>query len=300
MNLGAARKWLPVLIAGLMIVPLGCRTQPAPPTPPVVYSSPELKYRLFSHFGGVFWCDPDFYPIGRPGQEEQNALEQFPAIRADSDEFSAILKHLGLAKQSDYNNEEKLLIYREHKMLNHAVELAPSESVYRFTLRVGEGQGERIEGTITPSGDIKVLKREASFNTCPICLARGTLIDTPSGPMPVEKLLKGMAVWTNDGAGKRLIGQVVATATTPVPVPCQLVRVRLNDGRSVAASPGHPTAEGRALGNYQVGDVLDGALVMAVEPLAYDGGATYDLLPSGGAGLYWANGVLLKSTLGTD
>lgn len=45
---------------------------------------------------------------------------------------------------------------------------------------------------------------------------------------------------------------------------------------------------------------LDDTLVIAVELLAYDAGATYDLLPAGGSGLYWANGVLLKSTLAPE
>src|SRR3990170_6850770 len=92
--------WLLLFTVALVILPLGCGAQPTPtptPTPtPVVYSLPELKYRLVSNFGDVFWCDPDFYPVARPGQEEKNALEQFPVIRADSAEFSAILKQLDL------------------------------------------------------------------------------------------------------------------------------------------------------------------------------------------------------------
>jgi hypothetical protein len=49
-----------------------------------------------------------------------------------------------------------------------------------------------------------------------------------------------------------------------------------------------------------VGDTLDGALVIVVEQVIYEGGATYDLLPGGPTGLYWANGILLKSTLAAD
>jgi hypothetical protein len=107
-----------------------------------------------------------------------------------------------------------------------------------------------------------------------------------------------MAVWTEDDRGNRVRGMVVETRVTPIPLPLQAVRVTLSDGRAVTASPGHPTAEGRALGNYQVGDTLDGALIVAVEHVTYDGD-TYDLLPSGEIGLYWANGILLKSTLAT-
>ena len=278
-----------------------CAQQPTlTTTPPVIYSIPELKYLLISNFDQVFYVDPDFYPVAREGQEEKNALEQFPTISANAAEFSAILKHLGLPNKGEYTNEEKLRIYREHKKLTLAVEMTASGDTYHFILRVGEVQGERIEGTITRSGEIKVLKREPSFNTYPICLAKGTLIDTPSGPVPVEQLRKGMAVWTVDDSGKRTVAAVVETVMTSVPSPFQVVKVRLNDDRTVTASPGHPTAEGRALGDYQAGDTLDGALVAVVEHVTYNVGATYDILPTGSTGLYWANGVLLKSTLATN
>lgn len=312
--------WLALLAAGLVFLPSACGVQPTQtpgtqtpttqtpttqtpgtqtPTPPVSYSLPQLKYRLVSRFGEVFYCDPDFYPVAREGQEEKNALEQFPVIRTNEAEFSAVLEYLGLPNKAPYTNEEKLRIYREHKKLTFAVQTTASGDVYNFTLRVGEGQGERIDGTITRWGEITVLKREPSFNTCPICLARGSLIDTPAGPVPVEQLRKGMAVWTVDGWGERVRASVVETAVTPVPSSFQVVRVKLNDGRIVTASLGHPTAEGRALGDYQAGDTLNGALVVAVELVAYDSGTTYDLLPSSTTGLYWANGVLLKSTLAT-
>jgi len=75
------------------------------------------------------------------------------------------------------------------------------------------------------------------------------------------------------------------------------VRVVLADGRSVSASAKHPSASGLMLGEYRTGDVLDGAVVVSVENLDYDGEATYDLLPEGETGCYWANGILLKSTL---
>ncbi|MDZ4230448.1 MAG: Hint domain-containing protein [Dehalococcoidales bacterium] len=290
-------KWLLLLTMALVILPFGCgqQTQP-PPEPPAGYSLPELKYLVLDSFDEVFWCDPDFYPVGRPGQEENNALEQFTLIRSDEAEFSAILQRLNLPGKDDYADEEKLLIYREHKRLTYQVEMTLSGATYQFSLRVKEGQGERIEGTVTPSGSIKVSRREPSFNTCPICLTKGTLIDTPGGPVPVEQLHEGMTVWTADSAGNRVRGVVLKTAMVSAPSSFQVVKVTLSDGRTVTASPGHPTAEGRALGDYRNGDNLDGTPVVAVEHVSYDG-ATYDLLPSGGTGLYWANGILLKSTV---
>ncbi|MBI4303794.1 MAG: Hint domain-containing protein [Chloroflexi bacterium] len=290
-------RWSLLLTSALALLILGCRPQQPPP---IIYSLPELKYRLISNFGGVFYVDTDFYPVAREGQEEKNAQEQFPAIRANTDEFTAILAQLGLPNKAVYTNEEKLRIYREHKKLTLGVEMTPSGDIYNFVLRVGEGQGFRIEGTITQSGKITVLKREPSFNTYPICLARGTLIDTPDGAVPAEQLRPGMTVWTVDSDGKRIPAEVIKTVATPVPASFYVVRVTLSDGRSVTASPGHPTAEGRALGDYRTGDFLDAAVVVSVERLAYEGTATYDLLPSGGTGLYWANGILLKSTLASN
>jgi hypothetical protein len=284
-----------LLIMAAMLGPACAQEQP-----PVEYSVPELEYRLLAQFDNVFWCDPDFYPVGGEEQEEQNALEQFPIISANTTEFSAILAHLGLPEKSQYSDEEKLQIYREHKKLTYAVQMTPSGDVYDFSLRVVEGQGEEIAGRITKAGAITILSREPSVNTCPICLTKGTLIDTPSGPVPVEELCQGMAVWTIGDSGDRIAAAVVGTTMTPVPSLFQVVRVGLSDGRSVTAAWRHPTAEGRPLGEYEVGDTLDGAAVVEVEQVVYSGGATYDLLPGGPTGLYWANGILLKSTLAAN
>jgi hypothetical protein len=266
-------------------------------TTTTVYSVPELKYLLIANFGGVFYCDPDFYPVGRPEVEQQKALEQFSAIRADQPEFSAILKQLNLPNKTDYSLDEKVLIYREHKKLTLGVELTGSVSSYDFTMRVGENQGYRYTGTVTSAGKITVLKKETSFNTCPICLPIGTLIDTPNGFILVENLVQGMSVWTIDKTGNRIEAKVIKIAKTLVPIPFQMVKVSLDDGRTITASPGHPSATGIALGDYKVSDTLDGAKVIATEYVLYDGLATYDILPSGSTGRYWADGVLLGSTL---
>jgi hypothetical protein len=46
----------------------------------------------------------------------------------------------------------------------------------------------------------------------------------------------------------------------------------------------------------KVGDTLDGGIIAAVTAVPYSG-YTFDILPEGGTGFYWANGILLKSTL---
>ena len=120
---------LPLIVVGVLIIIFsGCQAKTT--TPSVRYTLPELEYRLMVGFGEVFWCDPDFYPIGRPEQENINSLEQFATIRAGTAEFSAILAQLGLPDRPEYSNEEKLLIYREHKKLAYALQVAVSGDVH--------------------------------------------------------------------------------------------------------------------------------------------------------------------------
>jgi hypothetical protein len=291
----ATIKWVLLLTAGLTILLGGCRGQSSPTT--TIYSLPQLEYRLFFNFPDVFWCDPDYYPVAREGQEQQNAIDQFPTIKSNQTEFSAILEHLKLQNKSVFTDSEKLLIYKEYKELTYAVQMTDLNGSYDFNLRVGKGQRERIEGNIETTGEIKITKREASVNTCPICLAKGTLIDTPIGQIPVERLTRGMSVWTVDDSGNRIATQIIETSATPVPLFFQFIRIELSDGRSVSASPGHPTAEGKTVADYKVRDTLDKAQVVSSDYTAYESGMTYDILPAGSTGLYWANVILLRSTL---
>jgi hypothetical protein len=106
-----------------------------------------------------------------------------------------------------------------------------------------------------------------------------------------------MTVWSLDRSGKRIASMITKTAATPVPLPFRAVRIELNDGRSVTASPGHPTAEGRAIVDYQVGDRLDGAQVVKTEFINYESAMTFDFLPDSTTGLYWADKIILESTL---
>jgi len=274
----------------------------APPTsiptlPAGALSPTELKYKLLEQFPDFFFCDPDFYPIAR--EEEPVLVQQrFPELQANQEEFQAILNHNGLAGVTTFTDEQKLLIYREHKKLN-AIYFELVGDKYQFQIQTGaEGQqGSVVTGTIDGSGSVDVQKQEPAIPTCPICLAKGTLIDTPRGPIPVENLRLGDSVWTVNGAGERVAATILRTSRVPVPATHQVVHVTLSDGRELWASPGHPTTDGKMLGDLAVNDRLDGALVINVERLHYAGTATYDLLPSGNTGFYWANGILIGSTL---
>ncbi len=113
----------------------------------------------------------------------------------------------------------------------------------------------------------------------------------------VEDLRVGDAIWTTDERGDRVAAPLVAIGSTPVPATHEVVRLALDDGRVMLVSPGHPTADGRRVGDLVVGDALDGSRVIRTERSRYGGGATFDVLPASASGAYWANGVLLGSTL---
>ncbi|MGE5373761.1 MAG: Hint domain-containing protein [Bacteroidota bacterium] len=275
---------------------------PAPPTPlPTLaggLSVTELKYKVLDQFPDFFFCDPDFYPVARD-DEMSMARQNFPELQANQEEFQVILSHLGLGGQTTFTDEQKLQIYRDHKKLNAIFFQLVDDNRYRFQIQTGaEGQqGEVVTGTIEGSGSIEVSQREPGFPNCPICLAAGTLIDTPRGAVRVEELKMGDLVWTEDESGRRVIGSVVRTGHVSVPASHQMVHVSLSDGRELWASPGHPTADGRTLGELRAGDTLDGARIVQVEILPYGQAFTYDILPSGTTGFYWANGILMGSTL---
>ena len=76
-----------------------------------------------------------------------------------------------------------------------------------------------------------------------------------------------------------------------------MVRLVLADGRSLAASPGHPLADGRLLGDLHVGDGVDGSAVVSADLVAYEGARTYDIVVSGPTGIYLVDGIALGSTL---
>jgi hypothetical protein len=190
------------------------------------------------------------------------------------------------------------LIYREHKKLN-AIYFELTGDKYKFQIQSGaEGQqGNVITATIDRNGSIDVLEKTQSFPSCPICLAAGTLIDTPRGAIRVEDLHVGDSVWTADESGEPVPAIILKVGSVRVPTSHQMIHVTLNDGRELWASAGHPTADGRVLADLKLGDSLDGAQIVHLERTRYSASNTYDILPSGGTGFYWANGVLMGSTL---
>jgi hypothetical protein len=265
--------------------------------------APDLHYRLVDQVGRPLFCDPDFYPVAR-ADEGQLATEHLAAIRSDAPTYAAILAHLGIDPATALAPDQVLAIYREWKMLR-ALVLTKSDAGFGFDYVAADASGGQagwhVVGRIDPGGTISVDRRDPSGPPpCPICLARGTRIATPNGELQVEDLRPDMTVWTTDEAGRRVVGRALIVGSTPVPTTHRVVHLVLSDGRTVDVSPGHPLPDGRRLGDLRRGDQIDGATVVSAALVSYNGGATFDLLPSGPTGTYWANGILLASTLHTS
>lgn len=268
-----------------------------PATSSTALTSPELKYRLLDQFGSVVVCGP---PVVRGGDAVKNdAVAAFPGIQNDRETFAAIVRHLQLGAVTDPSADQKLLVYTEYQRLR-AIALEPAGDRQHFSIQVAATDPKQvtlIEGTIDPFGAIQVTQQETRTLNCPICLAEGTRIATPDGEIAVQDLRAGMLVWTLDDVGRRVASPVARTARTPVPAGHRVTRLVLGDGRAIIASPGHPAADGRRIGDLAPGDALDGGRVVVSELVVYSQPATFDLLPSGATGIYWANGVALRSTL---
>jgi hypothetical protein len=173
----------------------------------------------------------------------------------------------------------------------------------RITIHVGDEVGVLCEGLSEKVAQIDFQGQKVRFTAqtvphdgCPICLSGDTSIDTPLGPVNVKDLTAGMTVWTVDQRGERISAPIIRVSMTPVPLTHVMVHLILDDRRQLYASPGHPTTDGRTLGQLRVGDSLDGSHVVVAQLVPYNQPYTYDLLPDGGTGFYWANGILLAST----
>ncbi len=174
------------------------------------------------------------------------------------------------------------------------------------TIRIGDNIGYACMGVSEKLTSIDFSGQKIVFNKivgkppmggCPICLSGKTLIDTPSGSVLVKDLQVGMPVWTTDKTGRRVSGIVIKTSKVSVPPTHQMVHLVLDDGRELFVSPGHPTIDGDVVGNLIPNDFYDGARVVSSNRVTYDDSNTFDILPSGDTGFYWANGILVGSTL---
>jgi hypothetical protein len=292
-------------VAALAAVALLACGSAAGTSPPVgtPLTPDQLKFAVIDAVGPPIYCDPDFYPIARAGGEQASAIAKYPEIRAESALYAAIVAHEHLPS-GDLTDAQKLVLYRAWKLLRAVTVAQGQGSDYSFSYRVQSTSGSAsylmVTGTVRVDGVVTVASRTpTTAPMCPICLAAATLISTPNGDLRVTDVKPGMVVWTAGSDGTRFATPVLEVGSMKVPASHRMVQLVLADGRELLASPGHRTADGRSLGSLAAGDALDGSTIIRWELVLYSGGRTYDLLPAGATGTYWANGILLSSTFTT-
>jgi len=257
-------------------------------------TTPELKYRLIDTIGSPLFCGP---PVVRIPSDAEASQEAATLRSQDAASFDAIVHHEKLDAAHLTADDDRRIVQQVQVL--QALPLGADGPRFRFDYIAGRPSPEHIVGTIDAHGTISLESHDPTQfpgrGGCPICLTATVRIATPDGAIPVSDLRAGMLVWTVD-AGKRVAAAIAFVRPTPAPFGHRVVRIVLADGRAVVASPGHATADGRRIGALNPGDLLDGSRVVTIDVLPYSGD-TWDLLPRSSTGTYWADGVLLGSTL---
>lgn len=151
-----------------------------------------------------------------------------------------------------------------------------------------------VSGTYLPF-TINARLYDRAENLCK-CLSADSLIAARWGQINVKNLKPRMLVWTINKQGKKVLEPIVKLSSVAVKNH-QVVHLVLEDGRIADVSASHPTADGRLVGDLKVGNNYDSSVVKFAQLIDYRYDKTYDLLPAGDTGYYWANGVLMGSTL---
>ena len=132
---------------------------------------------------------------------------------------------------------------------------------------------------------------------CPICLSADSMIETPSGEVNIKDVRDGMTVWSTDSDGNIIKSKVAEVHHTFVGTAHRVIDLRLADGRELFASPNHPTYDGGSVAGLRTGQEYDGSAVKSASLVPYKYEYTYDILPDSPTGNYFANGILVGSTL---
>ncbi len=129
------------------------------------------------------------------------------------------------------------------------------------------------------------------------CLPVTAKISTPNGNVAIQDLKEGDPVYSTDKEGNKVIVPIQMKTEIRLDVMHEFVEITLADGRKLKASASHPDANGKALNELNQGDVLDGSAIVAKESIIVSDAITMDILPESLTKAYWADGVLVNSTI---
>jgi len=179
-HLGSLRP-MAILVLGAGLALSGCSgsaTTAGPSASAAPLGAAQLRLSLIDQLGPRWYCDPDQFPVAR-ADEQQRAIEQFPAMQAEGNVFRAVAARLGLDPDGPLTDPQKLAIYQTWKVATSIpFEARPDGGdSFDYVARPAAGQttGVHTIGTIDPTGSITIVRQEpAGQPVCPICLAAGT------------------------------------------------------------------------------------------------------------------------------
>ena len=126
----------------------------------------------------------------------------------------------------------------------------------------------------------------------PLCLSPDTRIKTPGIQKRIADIMVGDKVITETGEIVKVKETVQVEAKKH-----KILKVTFNDTTVLEVSPGHPIGDGEEFNDLRVGSYLDGRMVISIKKVPYNYKYTYDILPDSKSGKYYANGILVGSTL---
>ena len=129
------------------------------------------------------------------------------------------------------------------------------------------------------------------------CLPGNSSISAPNGFISAKHLKIGYSVWTIDRFNNKVKEIITKTNKRRVSKGHKMAHIILEDGRKLIVSPGHPTIDNKELGSLKKGQLLDNSKIISIQIMPYKEKYTYDILPFGDTGAYWANGIPIGSTL---
>lgn len=129
------------------------------------------------------------------------------------------------------------------------------------------------------------------------CLPAATLISTSLGAHAVSELKVNDLVWSYNSNNEKILVPIKKMNIQAIPKGYQMIELLLSDGRKLTVSPLHPDRYGCPLDELQAGDFFNESKVISKSIVVYNKPYTYDLLPDSETRLYFANDILVGSTL---
>ena len=188
----------------------------------------------------------------------------------------------------------------------------PVKRVDRVCIPWYTEDGDRFIRKLGPNEYLYIINGEYIIgprNNCR-CMPNTIRILTSQGEKQIDNIQIGDSVYTFNNNDGKILAPIIQVNKIPVHCGYTMIKITLENGKSIQASLNHPIPIERnyasSSGNqYEVllfsdikkGDHIGNSIVVSIEFVNYNGGFTYDILPAGESGYYWADGVLVGSTL---